>query len=74
MDQNGVITNYVINYTTTQVETETTTEITTGEAYHSFVLENLKPFTAYTIKVAAQNINGTGPYSVTIEVKTAATG
>ena len=58
-EQNGLITNYIINMTVVE----------TGESWHfmttetSIELQSLHPFYTYNFLMAAATVNGTGPYS-----------
>jgi len=59
-DHNGVITGYVIQYT--RVETSDTMNVTVGdESAHT--ISELVAFVNYSVQVAAENDNGTGPFS-----------
>ena len=63
-DQNGVITNYLLDVTA--LDRNHTLQITaTNTTAH---VDNLKPYTTYTCTVAAETISGLGPYSFPITI------
>ena len=64
-DQRGPITGYRLRYSN-----GTSIVDTTGEGSTQHVLNGLTPFTNYTVKVAAVNDGGTGPYSAVLTVET----
>ena len=59
-EQNGPITGYLLYYTNTTFSD--TINITGGEN-KSYTLTELRPYTNYTVTVAAYNDGGTGPQS-----------
>ena len=58
--QNGPITGYLLYYTNT---TFSDTINITGEENRAYTLSELRPYTNYTVTVAAYNDGGTGPTS-----------
>ena len=64
-ERNGIITNYVINMTI--VETGEQSQFTPTE--HSIELNRLHPFYTYTFIMAAETVNGTGPYSTAFTIQ-----
>ena len=63
--QGGPITGYRLRYTN-----GTSIVNTTGEGSRQHVLTGLTPFTNYSVRVAAVNDGGTGPYSTLLTVET----
>ena len=61
-DQRGPITGYRLHYSNSIVNT--------GEGSRQHVLTGLTPFTSYSVKVAAVNDAGSGPYSDSLVVET----
>ena len=67
---NGMITGYLINVTA----------IGTGETFQvssattNLVIPSLRPFTMYMCVIAAETSAGTGPFSISITVKTSESG
>jgi len=59
IDQNGPLTGYVIQYT--RVGSNDNKEIITSGTTHK--LQGLVAFVDYLVRVAAMNVNGTGPFS-----------
>lgn len=63
-EQNGIITGYTVNISSGEVNFQfNTTSL-------SLLVEGLTPFTAYSCKIAAITIVGSGPYSTTITALT----
>ena len=60
LGQNGPITGYLLYYTNTTFSD--TINITVGKN-RSYILTELRPYTNYTVTVAAYNDVGTGPTS-----------
>ncbi len=66
-NQNGVITGYVI------IVTESVTRMVAGRwtsQYTNVTVTALKPYTVYSLSVAAQNAAGLGPNSAPIVAQT----
>ena len=63
-DQNGVITNYLLDVTALD-RNHTLQIIATSTTAH---VGNLKPYTMYTCTVAAETIIGVGPISLPITI------
>ncbi len=69
-DQNGIITDYVINVT----------RVSTGESFQmtstttDVFLSDLVPFSSYVCRVAARTTIGAGPYSMATSFLTMETG
>lgn len=66
--RNGDITGYVVKYGTNESVQNITVNIT------STTITGLTSDTLYMISVAATNINGTGPYSGKVVIKTSVKG
>ena len=66
IDRNGPITGYVINYTRDESSDHVMIVNVTGTAY---TISGLVTFAEYSVRVAAVNINGTGPLSVAVTGK-----
>ena len=60
IDRNGPITGYVINYTRDESSDHVIIVNVTETAY---TISGLVTFAEYSVRVAAVNINGTGPFS-----------
>ena len=69
VQQNGVITNYSINYSESSVTSGPFVATTL-----SFTATSLFPGTLYTFEVAAVNSEGTGPYEQQVVSTTIPTG
>ena len=67
-DQNGIISKYVITVTNTR--TLTVFLISTEMNQNLYEVKSLRPYTYYTFAVAAENMNGTGPFSEDETVQT----
>ena len=65
-DRNGAITGYFVNVT--NVESDVTMQLFTSST--TLIVASLKPFTVYTVTVAAQTAVGAGPYSIGLSRKT----
>jgi len=61
IDHNGVITEYVIEYT--RVGTSDTMNETVNSGTTQTIISGLMAFVNYSVQVAAINVNGTGPFS-----------
>lgn len=59
-DQNGPITGYKIRYR--KVKSTVQVETTPGNSRH-FELMGLEKMAAYSVKIAAMTVNGTGPFT-----------
>ena len=57
--RNGIITGHVINYTRDGSDYVIIVNVT-GTAY---IISGLDVYTEYSVRVAAVNVNGTGPFS-----------
>jgi len=57
---NGPLTGYVIQYTRVGSSDMMSVNVTSGTAY---TISGLVAFVIYSVRVAAMNINGTGPFS-----------
>ena len=62
MDRNGNITGYKVQYGTTSFDNTITIHGTSTEN-RSLNATDLDPLTTYMFRVAAINVDGTGPYS-----------
>ena len=62
IDQNGLITGYVIQYTRVGSSDPMTMNVSSETVQ---TLSGLVAYVDYSITVAAMNVNGTGPYSNT---------
>ena len=60
MHRNGIITRYVIEYTRVESGDITSETVTSGMTR---TISGLVSFVDYSIRVAAINVNGTGPFS-----------
>ena len=60
IDRNGLITGYVINYTSNWPNDVMIVNATGGNTH---TISGLVTFAEYLVAVAAVNINGTGPFS-----------
>ena len=58
IDQNGLLTSYLILYTRVGSSNLMTRNATNGT---ELTLSGLIPFTNYSVEVAARSVNGTGP-------------
>lgn len=70
-DRNGVITGYRVRY---GVATEDAVVASVPPTDTSYVMVNLRKWTAYRIAVLAHTEHGDGPYSETVTVSTAEDG
>ena len=61
IDHNGVITEYVIEYT--RVGTSDTMNETVNSGTTQTIISGLMAFVNYSVQVAAINVNGTGSFS-----------
>jgi len=61
IDENGLITDYVIEYGRSGGQPITTTSTTTTR-----IISRLDPFVVYSVRVAARNSNGTGTFSSSV--------
>ena len=66
INRNGPITGYVINYTRDESNDHIMIVNVTGTSY---TISELVTFAEYSVRVAAVNINGTGPLSVAVTGK-----
>ena len=73
VDRNGPITGYVLRHWQANEGPETNRDTAIG-LVQMHRLENLQPFTGYSVQVAAVNVNGTGPFSTFQETKTLSAG
>ena len=64
IDHNGVITEYVIEYT--RVGTSDTMRETVNSGTTQTIISGLVAFVNYSVQVAAINVNGTGSFSSTV--------
>ena len=69
VDRNGPITGYAIRYREANKEAFSGRHWTVGSVL-LFQVENLQPYTDYSVQVAAVNVNGTGPFSTFQDTKT----
>jgi len=60
LDNNGIITGYLIEYTMAGSNNTITESILTGNVLQ---LSELVPFVDYLVRVAARSTNGVGPFS-----------
>ena len=67
--KNGEITGYLINYTSTSAG-GVSGEIMAQANTSSKIISDLSPCIAYNFRVAAMNINGTGPFNHTVHTLT----
>ena len=67
-DALGIVTGYDVVYTAIATGTSREVFIAGHVYYHDF--PGLDPYTEYQFRVAARNVNGTGPFSNTVNVKT----
>jgi hypothetical protein len=72
--RNGPLTFYHINYKTANPTDSFSDVVSVNSTETSAVLENLHPWTEYTVIVEAENVAGRGPPSPEISVKTFALG
>ena len=63
-DQNGIITNYLLDITA--LDRNHTLQIVA--TYTTAYVNNLKPYTTYSCMVAAETISGPGPFSFPINI------
>lgn len=71
-DRNGYILYYTIDLT--RLSTRRLTRYTSGVVGQLFTAFSLTPFTMYSYVVAANTINGTGPYSLSSSFTTSEAG
>ena len=71
-DQNGLITQYMVNITNTDLGTSSILVVPGSNT--SVELTTLKPYTSYLCSVAATTSIGSGPYTVGISITTAEDG
>ena len=71
--RNGEITGYLINYTSTAVNDESD-EFMAQPDTSSKIITDLSPCIVYSFRVAAVNINGTGPFSKAVNMSTNTSG
>ena len=64
--RNGIITGYLINVT--EIETGETFQV--SSATTNLVIQSLRPFTTYVCVIAAETSAGTGPFSISLTVRT----
>ena len=73
-ERNGIITHYIIewgetgNLTTLNYSVPNPTFNTTNRLSYNFT--ELMPFTTYNFRIAAVNINGTGPFNRKFDIRT----
>ena len=64
--QNGIITSYLINVTASETgETFQVSSTTT-----KLVIQSLRPFSTYLCAIAAEISVGTGPFSISVSIRT----
>ena len=63
---NGDLTGYIIRYTRVDTDESEMIMVNGDLATTKVVISRLVPFVNYSVEVAAININGTGPFSVTV--------
>ena len=83
---NGILLGYRLNYSLTSQTTGNRTKrdisesfrtwysVTVGPDKHSYVIEDLKKFTKYSVAIAGFNELGVGPYSQYVNILTAEDG
>ena len=74
VEKNGEITGYLINYTSTSADDDESGEIMAQADTSSTIVTDLSACIAYNFRVAAMNINGTGPFSHAIHMSTITPG
>ncbi|XP_071789268.1 uncharacterized protein [Asterias amurensis] len=68
-ERNGLITGYKLKYRTVDNGKRTHTLIIDGDV-RSYTIQDLEKETAYEIRMAASNANGTGPFSDWLQIAT----
>ncbi|XP_033624343.1 neogenin-like isoform X5 [Asterias rubens] len=68
-ERNGLITGYKLKYRTVDNGKRTHTLIIDGDV-RSYTIQDLEKETAYEIRMAASNANGTGPFSDWVQIAT----
>lgn len=68
-DRNGVITGYTVNITLLAFSS-LSTRTTVAAGIVSLTVNNLSPFSVYTVTIAVINTAGLGPFSPAISVLT----
>ena len=68
-EQNGIITNYVINMTS-----EDGNQYSFRTSANSYTIPNLEPFKVYYFMLAAETLSGQGPFSLSIPFRTGESG
>ena len=63
IDQNGPLTGHVIHYTRVELSDMMSINVTSGTTY---TISGLVAFVNYSVRVAAMNVNGTGPFSISV--------
>ena len=66
IDQNGIITQYEVQYTQRSNNDNSTTNITVDSTVLSLDLSGLEPYAEFFIHVRAYTATGAGPYSDTL--------